>query len=124
MNWHSQPFMKKVFFRGVLMSVVFGIPLQVLLTWLACHFVGDFAFQSAWMSMEKGKSWEVNFYHAATYTAVFVLFIHPSLLAVVVLLGAHFVVDPLKARYKIIGPIWLDQLLHVLTIVLILFFKL
>lgn len=105
------------------MPVILGISLQVLLLWLACHFIGDFAFQSAWMSMEKGKSWEVNFYHCATYTAVFVLFAHASPLATVVLLGTHFVVDPLKARYKLIDPIWLDQLLHILTIVLILYFK-
>jgi hypothetical protein len=105
------------------MPVIIGIPLQVLLIWLACHFVGDFAFQSAWMSMEKGKSWEVNFYHCVTYTAVFVLFAHPSPLAAALLLGIHFVVDPLKARYKLIGPIWVDQFLHLLTIVLILALK-
>lgn len=103
------------------MSILVTIPIQVLLLWLACHFVGDFAFQSAWMSMEKGKSWEVNFYHCATYTAVFVLFAHATPLAIAALFGTHFVVDPLKARYKIIEPIWLDQLLHVLTILLILF---
>ncbi len=97
---------------------------QTLLVWLACHFVGDFAFQSTWMSIEKGKSWEVNFYHCATCTAVFVLFAHPSLLATAILLGTHFVIDPLKARYKVIRPIWVDQLLHVMTIVLILAFKL
>lgn len=106
------------------MPVIAGIPLQVLLTWLACHFVGDFAFQSTWMTLEKGKSWEVNFYHAATYTAVFVLFAHSSFLATAALLGAHMVVDPLKARYKIIGPIWLDQLIHIATIVLILLLRL
>jgi len=105
------------------MPVILGIPLEVLLIWLACHVVGDFAFQSAWMSMEKGKSWEVNFYHAATYTAVFVLFAHTTPLATAVLFGTHVIVDPLKARYKLIGPIWLDQLLHVITIVLILYFK-
>lgn len=105
------------------MPMFLGIPLQTLLIWLACHFIGDFAFQSAWMSMEKGKSWEVNFYHGATYTAVFVLFAHSSPLATAVLFGTHFVVDPLKARYKIIGPIWLDQLIHIVTIALILWFK-
>lgn len=105
------------------MPMLLGIPLQTLLIWLACHFIGDFAFQSAWMSMEKGKSWEVNFYHGATYTAVFVLFAHTSPLATAVLFGTHFVVDPLKARYKLIGPIWLDQLIHVVTIALILWFK-
>ena len=103
--------------------MLFTISLPVLLAWLACHFVGDFAFQSAWMSMEKGKSWEVNFYHCATYTATFILFVHPSPLAVAILLTTHYIVDTLKARYKVIGPIWLDQLLHVLTIVLILALK-
>ena len=104
--------------------MLIDISIPVLLTWLACHFVGDFAFQSTWMSVEKGKSWEVNFYHCATYTAVFVLFAHPSLIAVAILLGTHFVVDPLKSRYHIIDSIWLDQLLHILTIVLILALKL
>jgi Protein of unknown function (DUF3307) len=99
------------------------ISVQTLLIWLACHFVGDFAFQSTWMSMEKGKSWEVNFYHCATYTAVFLLFAHPSLLSTAILFGTHFVIDPLKARYKVIDPIWLDQLLHILTIALILAFN-
>ncbi|QBD83044.1 DUF3307 domain-containing protein [Ktedonosporobacter rubrisoli] len=97
---------------------------STFLIWLACHFIGDFAFQSSWMSIEKGKSWEVNFYHCATYTATFVLFAHPTLLATLVLFGTHCIVDPLKARYKVIGPIWLDQLLHILTIVLILGLKL
>jgi len=75
------------------------------------------------MSIEKGKSWEVNFYHCATYTAVFVLFVHPSLTAIAILLGTHFVIDALKARYKVIGPIWVDQLLHILTILLILLLR-
>ncbi len=96
------------------------ISTTTLFAWLACHFVGDFAFQSAWMSMEKGKSWEVNFYHCATYTATFVLFVHPSINAILFLLVTHFIVDTLKARYKVIGPIWLDQLLHLLTIIIIL----
>ncbi len=106
--------------------MLFDIQISTLLVWLACHFVGDFAFQSTWMSVEKGKSWEVNFYHCATYTATFVLFVRPfpSLVAILVLLGTHFVVDALKARYKVIGPIWVDQLLHILAILLILGLKL
>lgn len=105
--------------------MLLGIPISTLMIWLACHFVGDFAFQSTWMSMEKGKSWEINFYHCATYTATFILFAHPSLslLAIITILVTHYIVDTLKARYKIIGPIWLDQVLHVLTLMLILLFK-
>ena len=52
-----------------------------------------------------------------------VLFAHSSVFATVVLFVAHVIVDPLKARYKVIGPIWLDQLLHFVTIVLILGLK-
>ena len=102
--------------------MLFTINPTTLLIWLACHFIGDFAFQSTWMSLEKGKSWDVLFYHCATYTAVFILFARPSpsFLAIAILIGTHFVVDALKARYKVIGPIWLDQLLHIVTIVLIL----
>jgi len=100
-----------------------GISISEFLIWVACHFLGDFAFQSAWMSMEKGKSWEINFYHCATYTAVFVLFAHPSLIAIAILFGTHCIIDPLKSRYKVIGPIWVDQLLHILTILLILIFR-
>lgn len=103
--------------------MLLGIPNFTLLKWLACHFAGDFAFQSTWMSVEKGKSWEVNFYHCATYTAVFILFTHPSLLAIAILFGTHFIIDPLKSRYNVIGPIWVDQLLHILTILLILGLK-
>ena len=107
----------------MLTAIIPDISISTLLIWLACHCIGDFAFQSTWMSIEKGKSWEVNFYHCATYTATFVLFAHPSLLATAVLFGTHFVVDPLKARYKVINSIWHDQLLHVLTILLILWLK-
>ena len=103
--------------------MLLGVSTSTLLIWLACHFVGDFAFQSTWMSMEKGKSWEVNFYHCATYTATFVLFAHPSPLAIALILITHYIVDTLKARYKVIGSIWLDQLLHALTLLLILLFK-
>lgn len=103
--------------------MLFDISIPVLLIWLACHFVGDFAFQSTWMSVEKGKSWEINFYHCATYTAVFVLFAHPTLLAIMLLLVTHYIIDTLKARYKVIGPIWADQSLHIFTILLILAFK-
>ena len=105
--------------------MLFGLSIYSLLMWLACHFIGDFAFQSTWMSMEKGKSWEVNFYHCATYTATFILFAHPSpsILAICLILMTHYVIDTLKARYKVIDSIWLDQLLHVLVIILILAMK-
>ena len=90
--------------------------LQTVLIWLACHFIGDFAFQSAWMSANKGTSWEVNLYHAATYTAVFVLFARATPADITIIFATHFIIDPLKTRYKIIKPIWLDQALHFIVI--------
>lgn len=78
----------------------------------ACHFVGDYPFQSEWFVTQKGKSWEVCFYHAATYTAPFVIFAHASWVFAAVLLVSHFVIDPLKARWGVIKTVWQDQLLH------------
>jgi hypothetical protein len=78
---------------------------------LACHFIGDFPFQSEWFVAMKGKSWEVNFYHAATYTAPFVLLGVPPL-EVAILFVSHFCIDPLKARWGIVKTVWQDQLLH------------
>jgi hypothetical protein len=71
------------------------------------------------MAFEKGKSWEVTFYHCATYTAPFVLFAHPSIQAIALLFTTHLIIDPLKARYHVINSLWVDQLLHIVTIVLI-----
>jgi hypothetical protein len=90
--------------------------LETVLIWLACHFVGDFAFQSAWMSANKGKSWEVNAYHAATYTAVFALFARATPVDIAIIFLTHFFIDPLKARYNLIKPIWVDQALHFVVI--------
>ena len=91
---------------------------MTILMALACHFVGDFAFQSEWLASQKGKSWEINLYHCLIYTAVFVL---AGCLwwQALVLLGSHFIIDPLKARWNIVRSIWLDQLLHVVVILLL-----
>ena len=95
--------------------------IQLFIWVLAVHFVGDFAFQSQWMSIEKGKSWEVNLYHAATYTATFVLFGPTlSLLSFFLIFASHFVIDPLKSRYGIVKYIWQDQLLHIAVIIFVL----
>ncbi len=85
---------------------------------IACHFIGDFPFQNQWFIAEKGKSWEVNFYHAFTYAAVFLLFGCAPLQALVLGL-THFIIDPLKARWNLIPYIWIDQLLHFLVIVIL-----
>ena len=78
---------------------------------LACHFIGDYPLQSEWFVNMKGKSWEVNFYHAATYTALFVL-MGATQIQAAILCVSHFCIDPLKARWGLVKTIWQDQLLH------------
>jgi hypothetical protein len=93
------------------------------LLWLvAGHFLGDFAFQSDWMATQKGKSWEINLYHAAVYTAtIFVVAtiggVTLSVLALAILIVSHFCIDPFKARWNLIKSIWIDQLLHLLVLI-------
>lgn len=107
--------------------------LFALLLWGAVHFVGDFGLQSAWMAMKKcpkhydpavdcAGPWEVLLYHCVTYTAAFVVTAKLSgtdanLWAFPAIFLAHFLVDALKARDILVKTIWLDQTLHLLTLV-------
>lgn len=95
-----------------------------LLWLLAGHFIGDFPFQSEWMVANKGTSWEINTYHALVYAStIFVIAkignIELSALAFFILFASHFIIDPLKARWKIIKSIWIDQLLHFIVLVFV-----
>lgn len=90
----------------------------VLLVLIACHFIGDFAFQSAWMASEKAKSDEILMYHVATYVAPFVLFSPLGLPMLIVLFVMHLIIDAFKCA-GIIKNIWLDQALHILVLVIL-----
>jgi hypothetical protein len=90
--------------------------LEFIITLIACHFIADFPMQSDFLVLNKGKSWEINFYHAIIYASTFILFAHVSLSFAILLFVSHFIIDPMKARYKIIKPIWQDQILHFIVI--------
>ncbi|MFA5069930.1 MAG: DUF3307 domain-containing protein [Patescibacteria group bacterium] len=93
---------------------------QLLLA-LAAHFIGDFPFQPEFLAMGKGKSWELNFYHAAVYTATFLLVpVGLSPLSLGIILVSHFFIDPCKARYGWVKKIWQDQLMHMIVIAFVL----
>ncbi len=90
----------------------------VLLLLIAAHFLGDFAFQSNWMAEMKATSWEVNAYHAFTYTATIYIVaflggVEVGLWFYGAIFLSHLLIDPLKAMYKVIKPLWLDQALHI-----------
>lgn len=81
----------------------------------ACHMVGDFAMQPDWMGKFKATHWEINGYHALTYTAPFALMgASPVQCAAVAV--THFMIDPMKARWHWIDKIWVDQILHAITL--------
>ena len=65
---------------------------------------------------------EVLVYHCLTYTATYVIAARvlgtdSSPLAFVVIFLAHMVVDWHKARKRYVKTVWLDQTLHILTLV-------
>lgn len=93
-----------------------------LISLIACHFIADFPLQSEWFALNKGKSHEVMLYHCIVYTCAFLLILKISVLSAIILLVTHFIIDTLKARYKIIPTIWIDQILH-LTIILIVYYR-
>ncbi|MBU4315060.1 DUF3307 domain-containing protein [Patescibacteria group bacterium] len=93
---------------------------------------GDFGLQSAWMAMEKGKSYEVLFYHAVTANApIMLLWAIPdmnliivpgfsieiafslSALGLVIRIVSHALIDALKARFYVLKSIKMDQFCHV-----------
>lgn len=104
------------------------IMLEILLYLLTGHFIGDFAFQTAWMYAEKGKLWKANFAHAAVYTSVILIVVRIgmgsipiSISALALIAVSHFIIDPLKARWGIIKYFWLDQLLHIAVLITAIF---
>lgn len=90
--------------------------IENLIILIACHFIGDFPFQSEWFVSFKGKSWEVCVYHAAVYTATFVIFTDITMIFALILFVSHVIIDPLKARWHVLPYIWQDQLLHFVVI--------
>jgi uncharacterized protein DUF3307 len=66
---------------------------------LLCHAIGDYILQSHWMANNKTKSSKVALYHVLTYALPF-LFLRPSLLAMLVIIGTHFLIDRFRlARF-------------------------
>lgn len=68
---------------------------------LLCHAVGDYVIQSDWMALNKVKRLWIAVVHAVTYALPFLL-LSPSLLALVVIVGTHAVIDHWRlARYVV-----------------------
>ena len=59
---------------------------------LLAHAVGDYILQSDWMANEKTKRSTAALAHVVAYALPF-LFLRPSLAALAVIVGTHFVID-------------------------------
>lgn len=81
---------------------------------LVCHAIGDYILQSDWMATEKTKRSVAALVHVVTYGLPF-LFLRPSVAAMAVIVGTHFVIDRWRlARYVVwaknfIGPWKVDE---------------
>lgn len=68
---------------------------------LLCHAIGDYVLQSDWMANEKTKRSIAALCHVLTYGLPF-LFLRPSVLAMIVIVSTHFVIDRWRlARYVV-----------------------
>lgn len=75
-----------------------------------CHLLGDYPLQQDFIAKTKGENWYHLFVHCALYCVPFAVVygIDYKLLALFV---SHFIIDALKARYKMISYAD-DQILH------------
>lgn len=95
---------------------------QYLAVLFACHNIGDFAFQSAWMAECKANAdtkvinREVLFYHVVTQASPFMLLavvpgFRVTWYGLLIHMMLHATVDYLKGKGHI-KKIWQDQLCH------------
>lgn len=68
---------------------------------LVAHMVGDYVIQSDWMANEKTKRSVAALVHAVSYALPF-LFLRPSMLALLVVIATHFLIDRFRlARFVV-----------------------
>lgn len=96
--------------------------MEYMLKLIACHFLGDVAFQTQWLAQGKAVNWWIRLVHSATYTAPFILFTKTPTLGSLLLFLSHFVIDSLSAK-QIIPSIFIDQALHFVVIFIVWFLK-
>lgn len=71
-----------------------------MLNQILCHLFGDYVLQSSWMANCKLNRWFPAIVHSLVYSLPFIIIIHPSLLALSVIVGSHAVIDRYRlARY-------------------------
>ena len=81
---------------------------------IVCHLVGDYVLQTDFIAKTKGENWYHLVVHCLLYCLPF-YFVFGWVWQLGVILLAHLIIDPLKARWKKISYTT-DQVLHYLTL--------
>jgi Protein of unknown function (DUF3307) len=103
---------------------------------LFAHLLADYPLQGEFLATMKGRNFIVLFSHAAIWTgticiAAYLLGMSIAMIDVIFLFVIHAVADYMKAKpiffYKRLNPLgwglFIDQMIHVLQIVLLLLIK-
>lgn len=88
--------------------------MNLIITLILCHLLGDYVLQCDYIAQTKGKNWYHLLVHCALYVAPF-YFIFGLNWQLAVVFVTHIIIDVLKARYKKINYIT-DQVLHYLVL--------
>ena len=87
--------------------------METLFKLILCHFVGDYVLQIDFIAKTKGSNWWHLIAHCFLYSLPFYL-AFGFCWQIGVIIGAHIIVDALKARWKKIGYVT-DQIAHLAT---------
>lgn len=94
--------------------------LETIFQIIIAHLIGDYVLQSDFIAKTKGSNWYHLFVHSALYVVPFYILFGFDLdgFKLGVLLGHHFIIDALKARWGRINYT-VDQVCHYLMAVLL-----
>jgi len=87
--------------------------IETIFKLILCHLVGDYVLQTDFIAKTKGENWYHLFVHCMLYCLPFYVSFGFNWQLIIILV-AHLIVDPLKARYKKINYVQ-DQVIHYVT---------
>lgn len=82
---------------------------------IMCHFIGDYFLQSDYLGLNKGKDEYIMLAHCVLYVVPFYFLCGFTIEQTLFLFLTHMIIDPIKARYKLI-TIAQDQILHYIVL--------
>ena len=93
-----------------------GMTIETILKLIFCHLLGDYVLQVDFIAKTKGENWYHLFVHCMLYCLPFYICFGMGWRLLVILI-AHLIIDPLKARYKKINYVQ-DQIIHYITMLI------